>query len=903
MGAWGVYTIRHMSVTSPSQVLDDAERLADLASFRILGGASERELDDIVALATQICGVPIATITLIDGQHQWFKAKVGLSLEGTPRDVAFCAHTMMARSAFFVADTHLDPRFCDNPLVVDAPFLRFYAGCPLITAGGSAVGALAVMDRVPRELSSHQHFALQVLAEQVVKWLELRRTVLRLEDALAERDQANLELRQAQVGLEHQVVRTSMALDMAANAQARAECLYTALWETTSDAIVIVDLSNTILFANPSVQSVFGYAPGELLGQPLTVLQPERLRAAHLARMRRYLATQRRRLDWRSTETTAIACDGRELAVEISFSEIELVGERHFVGMFRDISDRKQAERVIFQEKERAQATLRAIADGVIVVDDVGKVTYLNPTAEVLVGRSRSQGIGLPREVVMVVEDAQGNPLDLFSDLPDEPGASAPLLKNAQMLRRPDGTAIPIEGNVTQLRDLAGNRAGAVIAFRDVSQWRALTQQLAFQATHDGLTGLINRAELERRVASALESARLTGAVHSLLYIDLDQFKVVNDTFGHTAGDELLRQLGPVLATRLRERDTLSRFGGDEFGVLLEDCPVESALLTAEALRRAVAEFPFVWQGHAFSFGVSIGHICFGADAASVGEILSKADEACYLAKDLGRNRVHSHQPDDEELSRRHTEMEWVVKIRKALKESRFTLFAQEIFSLGSEEHGPHYEVLVRMLSEDGSLVPPMSFIPAAERYDLMPVIDRWVIEAVCRTLGERLKKEPSVRMSRHAINLSGGSVTDAGLAKYVRDVFAETGVPGHCICFEITETAAIGNLNHAVRLMQELRTEGCKFSLDDFGSGMSSFAYLKRLPVDYLKIDGSFIQNIARDPVDFAMVKSIHDIGKLMGLKTIAEFVENDQVIARLRSIGVDYGQGYGLAKPSPFL
>ncbi|MFP7722867.1 EAL domain-containing protein [Lysobacter sp. A3-1-A15] len=882
---------------------DEDARLADLASFDILDSASELDLDDIAALAAQVCDTPIATITFVDGTRQWFKARIGLDMDQTPREVAFCAHTLMHHEVLVVADAQLDPRFRDNPMVLAAPFLRFYAGYPLVTSAGSAVGTVAVMDRVPRQLTAHQHFALQVMAQQVVKWLELRRAVRRLQDTVVERDQVNRELHEVKHQLEDEVARKSKALDRAASRQARAELLYTSVWDTTSDAIVIMDRHSTIRFANPSVLALFGHEHEALIGQPLALLQPERLRARHLAGLQRYLDTGVRRLDWRSTEAVALKRDGSELPIEVSFSEIELGGEVHFVGMFRDITDRKHAEQVIFEEKERAQATLGAIADGVIVVDQAGTVTYLNPTAELLTGLSAARAIGRSHGDVLALEDAQGEPESLDSARRDGPDESAPLPITAPFLRRPDGTTIAIEGNLTQLRDRAGNRAGTVVAFRDVSQWRKLAAQLSFQATHDALTGLPNRAELERRVDAALVSASRLGHVHSLLYLDLDQFKVVNDTCGHIAGDELLGQLSQMLGPLVRSRDTLARIGGDEFCLLLEDCAELPALQVAEKLRQAITEFPFAWNGHTFNVGVSIGHVCFGDTTMTVADILSKADEACYLAKDLGRNRVHTYRAGDEELARRHGEMEWVGQIRKALREQRFVLYVQQIFSLGDPPGPAHYEILLRMRGEDGQLVPPMSFIPAAERYNLMPEIDRWVIGAVCRHLGARIQADPEAGSPRYAINLSGGSVSDAHLAGHVRELLAATGVPGSSICFEITETAAIRNMAHAVRLMHELKAEGCQFALDDFGSGMSSFAYLKSLPVDALKIDGAFVRDIADDPVDYAMVKAIHDIGHLMGLKTVAEFVESERILEQLRHIGVDYGQGYALGEPVHFL
>jgi EAL domain-containing protein (putative c-di-GMP-specific phosphodiesterase class I) len=322
----------------------------------------------------------------------------------------------------------------------------------------------------------------------------------------------------------------------------------------------------------------------------------------------------------------------------------------------------------------------------------------------------------------------------------------------------------------------------------------------------------------------------------------------------------------------------------------------------AERLRATVDEFPFAWGGHVFNVGVSIGHVSFGRGDMSLEEILGRADEACYMAKELGRNRVHSFQPGDEELARRHVEMEWVQLLREALREGRFVLYAQPIFDLRSTSAPSHVEILLRLRDESGALVPPMSFIPAAERYGLMPAIDRWVIATVCAAIGRRERAAPEGDHALYAINLCGGSLTDAQLPAYVRSQLREHGVPGHRLCFEITETSAIGNLVNAVSLIEDLKREGCMFSLDDFGSGMSSFTYLRRLPVNFLKIDGSFVRDIADDAVDRAMVSSINEIGHLMGLETIAEFVEDERTLAELRRIGVDHGQGYGLARPAPF-
>lgn len=871
----------------------ESERLASLESFR-LDAESEQDLDDIAGLAARLCAAPIATVTFVDANRQWFKARVGLEIAETPRDVAFCAYTVLGTQPLVIPDARADARFADNPLVTGPPHIRFYAGFPLVTSSGSAVGTLAVMDHVPRELDSLQHSSLQVLARQVVKWLELRLSLL-------DREESNRELQRAQVALQQEVARAASALAETANEWARTERLYRTLWETTTDSVMILDQSDLIRFASPSCLGLLQYRPDELVGRPLSILQPERFRKAHQEAMERYLRTRVRRVNWRATEVVALRKDGMEVPVEIAFSQFELDGELHFVGFFRDITERKQADLALFEEKELAQATLRSIGDGVIVVDEAGRITFMNPMAEDLTGWPLANAMGRHHGEVLRFATAEDDPTAIEGPVPASTEAPVLLVDKSMVLERRDGETLSIEGTVAQLRDREGRRAGSVVAFRDVSKWRQLTALLSHQATHDALTGLVNRSEFERRLQSAIDSQERE-YTHSLLYLDLDQFKVVNDTSGHIAGDQLLKQLAHVLRGHLRGSDTLARLGGDEFGVLLEKCPSGQALQIADKLRHAVAEFAFTWSEHTFSVGVSIGQVAFRAGEMTLGEVLSKADQACYLAKDLGRNRVHSYQPGDEELARRHGEMQWVGTLRKALKEDRFVLYEQPIFDLHDATAAPHFEVLLRMNDDSGELVLPMAFIPAAERYNLMPAIDRWVIATVFSTLGRRIRLQPGGSQCLYAINLSGSSVSDARLAEFVREQLALHGVPGHCVCFEMTETVAIGNLARTVHLMEDLKRLGCRFSLDDFGSGMSSFAYLRQLPVDYLKIDGVFVRDIAEDAVDHAMVAAIHQIGHLMGLKSIAEFVESDVVAEKLRAIGVDYGQGNGLGIPYPF-
>jgi len=428
------------------------------------------------------------------------------------------------------------------------------------------------------------------------------------------------------------------------------------------------------------------------------------------------------------------------------------------------------------------------------------------------------------------------------------------------------------------------------------------TERLSYQATHDALTGLVNRREFERRLEKALTSAREQGRAHALCYLDLDQFKIVNDTCGHVAGDELLRQLTVLLQSKVRDADLLARLGGDEFGVLLENCPLEQAQIVADLLRQTVKDFHFVWQNKAFVIGVSIGLVPLTQDCESLASVLSCADSACYAAKDLGRNRVHVYRVEDSEMAQRQGEMNWVARITHAIEENRFRLYYQTIMPLADAgNEGSHFEILLRMLSDQGELIPPMAFIPAAERYNLMPSIDRWVVSTAFGLYWKILPKNALNQRHTCTVNLSGPSLCDDHFLEFIKRQFALYQVPYDHICFEITETAAISNLSRAMEFIGELRSQGCRFSLDDFGSGLSSFTYLKNMPVDYLKIDGSFVRDMVNDPMDAAMVVAINQVGHVMGLKTIAEFVETDAVLELLREMGVDFAQGYGIEHPRP--
>jgi diguanylate cyclase (GGDEF)-like protein/PAS domain S-box-containing protein len=571
------------------------------------------------------------------------------------------------------------------------------------------------------------------------------------------------------------------------------------------------------------------------------------------------------------------------------------------VGVELDITERKLYEEALFREKESAQITLQSIGDGVITTDAKGVIDYVNPVAEALTGWRLEDGQGRAiEEIFRAFHEETCEPLENPLAVAIRRTRSIKSVRPMLLIRR-DGNEIYVESTASPIRDGSGAVSGGVLVFHDVSEARELNRRLSYHASHDVLTGLVNRREFENRMERALKSAKARETSYALCCLDLDQFKIVNDTCGHSAGDALLGQVGALLKSKVRWRDTLARLGGDEFGVLLESCSLDEAMRTAEALREAVRNFKFTWEERTFRLGASIGVVPISADNADVASVLSAADSACQAAKEAGRNRVHSFEENDIDLMRRRREMQWAARINNALEEGRFELFRQTIMPLQTVEPGAHYELLLRMRDEAGKIVAPDNFMTAAERYGITPSIDRWVIENAFRWLVSEADEREKLTMC--SINLSGQSLGDDKFLPYVIDQFHRSGLDATKICFEITETAAIASFSQANRFIQALKELGCKFALDDFGTGLSSFGYLKHFPVDYLKIDGSFVKEILHDPIDREMVRSINEIGHLTGKQTIAEFAENQEIINMLQSLGVDYAQGYGVSQPQRVL
>jgi diguanylate cyclase (GGDEF)-like protein/PAS domain S-box-containing protein len=684
------------------------------------------------------------------------------------------------------------------------------------------------------------------------------------------------------------------------------EAKFRGLFESIAEGVYQSRRDGRLLSVNPAFVAILGYSGAEELYALPSVASLYWNPEDRTEFMRRVEAEG----EIRNAEFDMRTKDGQQVVILENARAVRDAGDRitGYEGTIADITERKRAEQAIFAEKERAQVTLQSIGDAVISTDAEGRIEYINPVAESLTAWSLAEARGRPiGEVLNLVNEITREPIEnpLVCALGRGEGGMG---ADHSVLITRTGQEVAIQESAAPICDRQGRVIGAVIVFHDVTKERRLKRALSYQASHDALTGLINRREFDNRLHAAVLSAQRGEGSYALLYIDLDQFKVVNDTCGHQAGDRLLRDVTGLLQTRVRASDTIARLGGDEFGVLLEGCTPEQSTRIADGVRQAIKEYRFVWGATTLSVGASVGVVQITLETESVAAVMSAADIACYAAKDEGRNRVHVYEADG--VSHRHREMHWVARVTRAAEENRLELFFQPIVRIGSVDQPNFHELTIRLRDDDGRLVLPSEFIPAAERYNVMPAIDRWVVTRAVELLKRR--REIGGPLPMLALNLSGISLNEQSFAEFVLQTVGESEIVpagdslasrsvASALCFEITETAAVTSLSNVTFFMRELKARGCKFALDDFGTGLSSFMYLKTLPVDYLKIDGQFISQIATDAVDRSMVEAISKVGRALGIATVAEWVESDAVLEELKRIGVDFAQGFYLAKPEP--
>jgi diguanylate cyclase (GGDEF)-like protein/PAS domain S-box-containing protein len=867
-------TITDISERKRAEIIMENER----AFFALLASNAglPAVLDVISALVQAVYPRCRCTISVLSPDASHFALTIARHLppmlaavlERTPVEPrrGSCAAAVYSACDVFVPDVANDGHWADRRQVVLDSGFRAVWSVPIKGASGKLLGSVAIYRPEP---------GLPDSREQVLQAHAARLAALAIERNLAE-----------------EALRAS-------------EAKFRGLFEGVIEGVYQSTRDGRLVSVNGAFVKMLGYGSAEeMYALPSSVMlywsPPDR-------------ADFVRRVDSdgevRSMEVTLRRRDGTQVvALEnargVRDGSGRIVG---YEGTVADITERKRAEQAMFAEKDRAHVTLQSIGDAVITTDAGGIIEYLNPVAERLTGwamaEARGRAIG---EVLELIDEATRKPVAYSLDRVLLAGeTSVPSDRNVLVNRR--GEELAIQETASPIRNREGMAVGAVIVFGDVTKERRLKRALSYQASHDALTGLINRREFDSRLEVAVTHAQRGEGEYVLLYVDLDQFKVVNDTCGHSAGDRLLRDITSVLQTRVRASDTIARLGGDEFGLLLERCSLEQAERVADNIRQAIHSYRFLWGANSLSVGASIGVVRIARDTTSAAAVLSAADIACYAAKDGGRNRVEVYERD--QAPNRHREMQWVGRIARAVDDGRLELFAQRIVPIApaagdparesgaaATVSGPFFELMVRLRDEDGTLVPPNEFIPAAERYNVMVTVDRWVVTRAIELLENCLRRNAPLPLL--AVNLSGTSINDEEFLDFVLTRLSDEQV-ARAMCFEITETAAVASLEKATVLMRELKARGCRFSLDDFGSGVSSFVYLKTLPVDFLKIDGQLAAHVASDPVDRSMVEAITKIGRAMSVGTIAEKVESAEVLAVLREIGVDYIQGFHVAAP----
>ena len=676
---------------------------------------------------------------------------------------------------------------------------------------------------------------------------------------------------------------------------AEREQIYRRLAEAMHEAIAVE--RDGIRLANARFAELCGVAgPAQLLNRPLAELvHPDYadLMAEHVRRHREGLAAPPR------LEAELRPSDGRPVRLEFSFDRMSFEGEPALLVTAVEMSPAPAADDVRHGQAT-AWAALEALGEGVLTTDGEGRIVYINKAGEGLLRKAAADAMGKTLlEVIDLAEEGQrkslGDPVRQCLTT----GGRVHIGRRGMVVSGNGDGERSIELAVSPLRDAEGELTGTVITLRDVSDLRGLTRQMSYQASHDALTGLVNRREFEGRLEEALESAHSGGQRHVLCYLDLDRFKAVNDECGHTAGDGMLREVAALIKDAVRDSDTVGRLGGDEFGILLVGCPLEKARQIADDVVRAVADYRFVWKDKIFNIGVSIGLVEVSRESGSLEDLVSAADSACYLAKRQG-GHVQVYSARDEAAARSRGEIHWLQQLQAALKDGRFELHAQPIVPVdAATAEGPGLEVLLRLRDENGASVTPAEFMRAAERYRLMPHVDRWVVQTALAALGRGAVRLPEGRSL--CINLSGQTLGDAAFLEFVVDCLDRTGVAPGRVCFEVTENSVITNIEHARRFIGVLHGMGCQFALDDFGRGLSSFANLKNLSLDYLKIDGYFIRNLASDTVNQAMVTAMIKLARSLKFRVVAEHVEDMSALDSARRMGVDFVQGYQVGRPQP--
>jgi diguanylate cyclase (GGDEF)-like protein/PAS domain S-box-containing protein len=676
--------------------------------------------------------------------------------------------------------------------------------------------------------------------------------------------------------------------------QRRQDFLFYNLADNLDHAIVIH--RDGILFANAGFATMTGARQADLVGQNFVNLLHPDYRDQVQTAMAGWLegAPQAEALDVQMLDR-----HGNGVWIRLASRATEFREQKALLTSIQNISTEKAMRDALEHGKLQTRVTLESISEGVVTTDCRGNIDYLNSAAEHLIGVRSADALGRNfASVVSLVDETDRKPISDPVSQALERGQRVSVGRRAILPSSLDGQEYSVDLNASPIRDISGSTIGAVVVLHDVTEIRGLTRQMSYQASHDALTGLINRREFERRLKESLGDARANDTAHILCYLDLDRFKAVNDTCGHTAGDNLLREVAGIIRDKVRDSDMVGRLGGDEFGMILLGCPLDKARQISDDVVQAVRDYRFVWRDRIFNIGVSVGMVEITNQSGSLEDLVSAADSACYIAKQHGRGRVHVYSARDEAVARHRGEIMWLQRLQAALRENRFDLHVQPIVSTGGRAvPGPAMEILLRMRDETGKEILPGEFMGAAERYHLMPYVDRWVVQTALAALGRDTIRLPAHRSC--AINLSGQTLADDTFLEFVVECLDRSGVAPAGICFEVTEGAVVANLKQAHRFISVLHGMGCKFALDDFGSGIGSLANLKSLAIDYLKIDGTFVRSLSEDYANQALVSAMVKLGKSLHFKIVAEEVEDDISFEAVKALGVDFVQGYAVGYP----
>ena len=847
--------------------------LTALGELQVLDTDPEPEFDALVQVASLVCGVPVSLISLVDANRQWFKANLGLpGVSETPRDIAFCAHAVLEQGIFEVPDAAADPRFADNPLVVGNPDIRFYAGVPLRLTDGHQIGTLCVIDRRPRVLTELQREALQCLGLAATKALEGR---------IAIRRRAEI----------------SLALGEAVGELRVSEAHFRALAEGSPVGVYATDARGSCTYANPRWLEIYGLTLEESLGPGWAdALHPEDRDAVYTEWQRTAAAATEFSMQFRVRRPNGDIRHVHSRARAVPGIDGAPVG---FVGTVEDITERLALQAELADQHELMRVTLRSIGEALITTDAKGRVGWMNPVAEVLTGwtAAEAQGQDVARVFHLIHEETRLPAVDPVAACIEARRVVPPVAQTVLVART--GAEYGIEDSAAPILDDRGEMRGVVLVFRDVTEARRLSSEVRHRASHDPLTGLVNRRELDLRLQRLVDAEGSQASAGALLYLDLDQFKIVNDVCGHAVGDLLLQRVSQVLTEAVRTSDTVARLGGDEFAVLLPGCPAEPAAALAQKICDRIDELHFVHDGRRFRVGASIGLVHLHARRRSVPQLLKAADAASRAAKLSGRNRVHVWVDSDTDDAPPEDEARWSVRITRALDDERLALHGQRIHPLRGQQEGLRAELFVRLADRDGTLLPARAFLPAAERFNLISRIDKWVLGRAVASLATM----PSLdAIASVTVNISGQSLGDRAFHRWAADLLLAADVEVRTrLCFDVPETAVVSALADAAAFFEEVRAIGVRVALDDFGAGNSALGYLRTLPLDYLKIDGEITRNVVTDPLAAAAVRCAVDVAQVLGLQTIAEAVDDPDALARLRELNVDYAQGYLLDRPAP--